>query len=79
MYIETSVVKAALEKKTSFLYEIKILAEREVGERIINKQEAEAHYRNPKEHLEKNFRRLLQGYHSRVTHTVVCDNREMPS
>jgi hypothetical protein len=38
MDIKTGIVEIALEKKTSFFDEIKLFAEREVWQRIINKE-----------------------------------------
>lgn len=73
MNIKTGVIKATLKQKASFFYKIKIFAESEIGKRIIDEQQAKRHNRNPKQHLEEKFCRLLKGDYPGIFHTAGCD------
>jgi hypothetical protein len=70
MDIETGIVEVALEKETSLLYEIKLFAERKIGERIIDKEKAKTNNGYPEDHPGENFHRPAEGELTGVLHTV---------
>ena len=54
MNIEAEIVHIAFEKQAPLFYKGEIPFKTEVGNGIINKQQAEPGYRYPEKHLEKN-------------------------